>query len=510
METDKITSSYRVSLGEDQIVVDVTMNSDGEGDISKILSNCANAYVDEVEMLNGEAHYMGGVVFDLLYVDEAGVSHLLSAMTDLNGRIQNDQINPFMKPVYKVETVGTKVLSVDGDKVKVAATIAIKLDAIQTDEIHGVSVNDDSVQLCKESSCIAEVVTSGTKTFEINEVFDTKLNIQKVLCTKAHVDLKDADDGTGYFAVSGNLFVNAVLDVEGEEQLCMKNFMETLAFKEELEDEKIQKGDNILAFAYVKPQDLTLEVSQEEGEENCSKITLKAIVTVKYIAQRTTEAEVCTDAFSMTNKTNIASGTFLTSKPQKFEKFAATIDGQTIIDENEPRISKICAVCNEHLLVANTILSDGELTVEGVAYATVVYQTDDDVPQYNSVDLEIPFANKFAVDNDFCGNVFVTADITDVDTKVKKGKEINITLDVCFLAYSYATDNQVIIRDIELAELLPESEYSIEMYVAPKGSTAWDISKHLLVTEDVLMAQNPDLVFPLERPQTIVHFNQKG
>ena len=511
METDKITSSYRVSLGEDQIVVDVTMNSDGEGDISKILSNCANAYVDEVEMLNGEAHYMGGVVFDLLYVDETGASRILSEKVDLNGRIQNDQINPFMKPVYKIDTVNTKVLSADGGSVKVIATVGIKLDAVQTDEVEEVRVNDDNIQLCREHTQTNMVVASGTKTFEINEVFDTKMDIKNVLCAKAHVDLKDADDGTGYFSVSGNLFVNALLDVQTGDELCMKNFMETIAFKEELEDEQIQKGDNVLAFAFVRPQDLSIMTSKsDDGNEKDCSISVKAVVTVKYVVQRACDAEVYTDAFSMKNKTNIVSGTFMTSKPQKIEKFSATIDGQTVIDENEPRIAKICAVANEHLLVANTRLNEGELTVEGVAYATVIYQTDDDVPQYNSVDLEIPFANKFDVDGEFCGNIFVTGDVTDVDTKVKKGKEINITLDVCFLAYSYDTDNQVIIKDIELAEELPESEYSIEMYIAPKGSTAWDVSKHLLVTEDVLTAQNPELVFPLERSQTVVHFNQRG
>ncbi|HAJ77636.1 MAG TPA: hypothetical protein DCO89_01020, partial [Clostridiales bacterium] len=61
---------------------------------------------------------------------------------------------------------------------------------------------------------------------------------------------------------------------------------------------------------------------------------------------------------------------------------------------------------------------------------------------------------------------------------------------------------------IELTEELPKSEYSLEMYVAPKGSTLWDVSKHMLVTENILMTQNPDLVFPLEETKTIVHFRE--
>ena len=263
-----------------------------------------------------------------------------------------------------------------------------------------------------------------------------------------------------------------------------------------------------MAFAYVRPEDLSV-TAVSEGEENTNQLLkVKATVTVKYIVQRLCEREINTDAFSMTNKTNIKSGTFMTANPQKLERFTATIDGQTVLDEDEPRISKICAVTNEHLLIANTVLNAGELTVEGVAYMSVVYLTDDDIPTLNSVNLEIPFANKFDVDEKFDGNVFVTSEILDVEAKAKKGKEINVSLDVCFLAYNYATENNVIIKDIELTEPLAKSDYCLEMYVAPKGSTLWDISKHLLASKDTLLAQNPDLVFPLEAPQTIVHFKQ--
>lgn len=506
METDKITSSYRVSLGETQTVVDVTLQNAGEENIVKILSNCVNAYIDEVEMLNGEAHYMGGVVFDVLFLDEKGATQMLSEKADLDGKIQNDRINPLMKPIYNVEVVNSKVLGVDGNDVKVSATISIKLDAIQTDEVDEVKVNDDSIMLSTEKTETWVVVASGTKTFEINEEYETKLDVENVFCTKAHVDIKDVDDGTGYFAIGGNLYVNTVLQTRQDEEATLKNFMETISFKEELEDEQIQKGDNVYAFAYVKPQDITVE---KQGDEENKTICVKATVTVKYIVQRMQEVEVYTDAYSMTNKTNILSGTFITSKPQKLEKFNTTIEGQTVLDDEEARIAKICAVTNEHLLIANTSVVDGELNVEGVAYATVIYQTDDEIPTYASVDLEIPFASKYDVENDFCGDLFVTGDITDVDTKVKRGKEINMTLEVCFWAYAYACDNQAIIKDIELTEALPQNQYSLEMYIAPKGSTLWDISKHLLVTEDVIKAQNPELEFPLDKAQTVVYFKQR-
>ena len=507
METDKIASSYRKSLGEVQTMVEATVQNDGEESIVKVLSTGANGYVDEVEMLNGEAHYMGGVVFDLLFVDETGASHVLSEKMDLNGKIENDQINPLMKPIYSVETLDCKLTNLDDGKAKLVATIAIKFDAIETDEVEEVKTTDANIQLSKDTISVYNIVSSGTKTFDIDEEFDAKVDVNRVLLNNAHVDLKNVIDGTGYFTVDGNVFLNSLFEVEEDEIKYLKNFMQTLSFKEELEDEMIQRGDEVFAFAYVRPQDVSVSVvPAEENKEGYIKVHI--CVTVKYVVQRLQETEINTDAFSMTHKTNIKSGTFLVSKPQKVERFLANIEGQSVLDNEEPRIAKVCAVTNEHLLIANSVIQNGELTVEGVAYMSVLYLTDDDIPVLSSVNIEIPFANKFDVDENFDGNLYVVSEILDVEAKAKKGKEINVSMEVCFLVYSYSTENNVVIKDIELTEQWPKNEYSLEMYVAPKGSTLWDISKHMLASQETLLVQNPELVFPLEEAQTIVHFKQ--
>ncbi|MBO7508450.1 MAG: DUF3794 domain-containing protein, partial [Clostridia bacterium] len=285
-------------------------------------------------------------------------------------------------------------------------------------------------------------------------------------------------------------------------------------FKEEIEDEKIERGDEVVAFAFVKPDDLLVEIQTENDvDESTNKATstLKVLakVNVKYAAQRQYETEIATDAFSMTNKTNMISESFVCANKYASDMLDLTIDGQTVIGDDEPRIAKICAATNEHILVANSSVNGGELTIEGVAYATVVYLTDDDVPEYNSVDLEIPFSNRFDVSENINGNLFVVPCIKDIEAKAKKGKEINVSLDVCFLVYSYSTDNQIALKGMELGEAYPRREYALEMFVAPKGSTLWNVSKQMLASEDMIMKQNPDLTFPLDSAKTIVCFRKR-
>lgn len=508
METDKITSSYRVNIGEVQKNVEVSMQNDGENNISKILSSGATAYIDEIEMLNGEASYLGGVVFNLLYKNNNGENCVLSEKVDFSGKIQNDQINPLMKPIYEVEIINVKIVSADENSAKLSAVVSLKLDAIKTDEIQTLKVNDENVQIKKELASTNIIATTGTKTIEINEEFETKMDISKILLSNATVLIKDVDSGSGYFTISGDMFLNSLIEVNDDEEKSLKNFMQTINFKEELEDENVQKADNILAFANINPENLEVLVNRDE-EGNTKSISVKAKIIVKYIAERKADCDICTDAFSLTNKTNMTTGTFMLADTERVEKFTATIEGQTVLNDDEARIAKVLAVTNEHLIVANQFVDNGKLTVEGVAYASIIYLTDDDVQQINSIDLEIPFANKFDIVDDFDGKLFVVGKIVDIDAKARKGKEVLVNMDVGFNVFEYNSKNQVIVKDIELTEKLPENEFAIEMFIAPKGSSLWDLSKRMLASQDEILAQNPNLVFPLEKQETIVHFNKK-
>ena len=509
METDKIMSSYRQNLGSIQKLVDVVLQREDENSILKVLSSTASAYLDDIEMLNGEAHYVGGVVFNCLYVDNLGKNHVLSDKVDINDRFENPVLNPLMKPICKIEVVEIKTEILDDDRVRLTASIEITFDMVTTDEIDQIKADSDAIKVLKETIRQYSLVASGDKTFNINETYDTKSKIERVLFTTAHTVLKNVSSGTGYFTVEGDVFVNSLLEVSTEDGTELKNFMQTLPFKEELEDEYIQKDDIIYAFSYTRPQDISVEIANVDENETANTLNVNLTVTTKYIALRMTEQEIYTDVFSTTNKANLVTDSFALTKNTHRDNFKTTIEGQTTIDEDEPRIAKICAVTGEHITLANTGVIDGELTVEGIVYASVVYLTDDDVPVKNSVELEIPFSNKF--DTGVLNNegLFVTAHIVDIEVKARKGKEINATVDVVFTVDGYETENQVCVKEIELTEELLPRDYSLAIYMAPKGSSLWDVSKHLLVGEEELLAQNPDVVFPLEEQQSIVYFKQR-
>jgi hypothetical protein len=433
----------------------------------------------------------------------------LSDKVDLNGKLENAVLNPLMKPIYKIEVVEIKTENLDDDRVKLTATIEIVFDVIVTDEIQQIRSQTAGIEVLKEPIKQYSVVSYGEKTFSVNENYDTKAKVERVLLSNVHTVLKNVTSGTGYFTVEGDIFVNSVIETSGEDGEEIKNFMQVIPFKEELEDETIQKDDLVYAFAYSKPQDLTVSVESGEQNEGTKVISVGVNITTKYVALRMTDEEIYTDAFSTTNKANLVTDSFSITKSTKRDNFKASIEGQTTIGEDEPRISKICAVTGEHITIASAGAVDGELTIEGIVYANVIYLTDDDIPAKNSIELEIPFSNKFDATDMADSDLFVVAHIIDIEAKARKGKEINVSVDVCFSVDCYQKENLVLIKDIELTEELLPHDYSLALYLAPKGSTIWDVSKHLLVSEDVLLSQNPELVFPLETSQSVVYFKQR-
>lgn len=509
METDKITSTYRKNIGETQMVVDAMIQKN-DMPISKILVANAVPCIEHMEMLTGEATYSGNVEFNLVYTDAEGQVFSEKENTTLHGKIENVVLNPLMKPIYNVEVVEVKVEEMD-DVVKIFATVAIKLDVLNTDEVCEVKPTNQNIELKRELESHLQVVSSGTKTVTLSEEFECKSQVNNVVLSLAEANIKSVGAGTGYFTADGEVFVNAVLSVQDDETNSLKNFMETLSFKEEFEDDLIQKDDTMYAFCYIRPQDVNVEVltqaKQDAPEKDEQVLKVTTIVTIKYMALREVETEIYADAFSMTNKTNLALDTLVSSKKMQTENFKATIEGQTV--QEEPRIAKICAVTNQRITVANTKTEAGILHIEGVANATVLYLTDDDNPVLASVELEVPFSNQFDITDDYAKNMFVTAHIMDIEAKVRRGREITVTFEVCFDVDCFETQNCVLVKDIELTEEIAPNDYSLEIYIAPKGSTVWDVCKHLLVTEEVLTKQNPNLVFPLESAQSIVHFVQK-
>lgn len=505
METITISSALRKRIGTVQNVVEQRLEPKDEQTIVKVLGVDAKAYVNNIEVLNGEANYSLTVVFDATFLNENGEICSTSEKTTTNGKFEDNTLNSQMDALYKVEVVDVAIISASSNDIKVEATVELTLDCIENATLEPYTPTDENVITKPETNSVLTKIDAGKSTINVVDEFDLKQNIDRVLTKDASVTIKEISAGTGYFTVEGELCLKLYLCLENGEEKSHKAFCETIPFKEEIDAENVTKDCIIEVCPFVKFDDISLTI----GEEQKNMLSVDVPVCVRYVALKSETKEMPCDAYSLTHKINLVTDTYFTTT-QSSSTIKQHLDGNIEINENLPRINKVLTTTGGNLNITNCVCQDSEAIVEGILTANVIYLADDDEETKNSVQVEIPFSISLALSQaKQTDDVFVVGSIAEISSKGKKGKEIYLDADVNFMVECYSKTPQTFVKEVVLTEELAQNPYPLAIYLAPAGSTLWDISKHLCIKQDVIMAQNPNLIFPLETNQSIVHFSQK-
>ena len=505
METVTISSALRKRIGTVQNVVEQRLEPKEEQSIVKVLGVDAKAYVNNIEVLNGEANYTLTVVFNANYLNQNGEICTISEKTSTNGKFEDNTLTSQMDPLYKVEVVDVAILNANSTDIKVEATVELTLDCVDNTVLEPYCPTDENVLTKPDTNTVLTKCDAGKSTINIVDEFDLKQNINSVLFKGASVCVKEISSGTGYFTVEGELCLKLYLCLENGEEKTYKAFCETIPFKEEVDAESVTKDCVIEVCPFVKYDDMALTINEEKR----NILNVDAPVCVRYVALKTETREMPCDAYSLTHKTNLVTDTFFTSKISK-STAKHHLDGSIEIAETLPRINKVLMVTGGNLNITNSISKDGETVVEGILTTNVVYLADDDDETTNSVQVELPFVanlNSMQVSDE--DELFVIGDVGEISAKAKKGKEINLDADLTFMVESYSKIPQTFVKEVILTEELAQNPYPLAIYLAPAGSTLWDISKHLCIKQEVITEQNPNLTFPLETNQSVVYFSHK-
>lgn len=504
---DTISSAFRKKVGTVQAVAEQRLEPQNEQNIDKVLGVDATGYVSSLEVLNGEANWTANVVFNVTYLATTGVICSMSETTSVAGKFDDNTLSSLMEPLYKLEVVDVSIENANNSDVKVQATIEVSLDVIDNASLEMLDSKDENVIVKKESANVLTKCDSGKATINISDDFDLKQNIEQVVFKSVSVCVKDVTVGTRYFTVEGDAFVKACVLLTNGDEKTYKTISEVISFKEEVDAENVTK-DSMLETTYCVKSDEVVFAVGGDGEIN-NMLNVTVPVVVKYVALKMTDYQMPCDAYSLTHKLNLVTDTFFTSNVNK-QLLKHHLEGNIEIDELMPRISKIIMVNGGNVNLTAIKAEDGKLLLQGVFTANVVYLADDDDETKNSVQVEIPFSLELDMDNvKVDDDVFVIASVGDVTCKAKKGKEIDIDADLSFAVENYSKTAQTFVKEVVLTEEITHSPYPLAIYLAPAGSTLWDISKKLNVQEDVIISQNPNIVFPLEKPESIVYFSQR-
>ena len=507
MESNIISSAFRKKIGCVQTNVEQRLQPETDTSINKILGVNAKAYVDSIEVLSGEATYEAQVTFSVIYLDENNETLMMTQKQQVVGKFEDNSLNSLMQPLYKIEVVDVSIENATSTEVKVQATLELCLDVIDSVEIEPFVPVDENILVKKELKKFLTVIDAGKANFIVSDEFDYKQNINKILLKDVALCVKEVSSGTGYFTVEGDVYVKAYLEILDGETKTYKQFVETLPFKEEIDAERITKNSIVKLVSMIKYDDVSISLTGDEVSNHIVKVDVP--VFLRYVALNEVEYEMPADAYSLNHKLNMVTDTYYVGCINSYHK-KEHIDGKLEISPELPQINKVLMLDSPNLNITNSYLENDLLKVEGVLTTSVIYKADDELETTNSVQMEVPFMVSLNLENCTCKeDIFVCAEVVDYTVKAKKGKDLELDADVHFAIDNFSKEPDTFIKDVVLTEEILKSPYSLKIYLAPQGSTLWDISKNLNVKEEVILSQNPNLTFPLEKTESIVYFNNK-
>ncbi len=499
IETNKFCVVKKKRLEKSQFNVECNVATEVE--VDKILSVCHTAEVENAEILNGCVNYSGSLDVCILYCTVDGEIGTINSSCPFSSKFEDEMIKVGDKIKIDVKVEDCQIESVTSSNVKVNCACVQSSILILCREVNYVSSGDENMCMKEDEMVVDVLVGQAKEIFAVESEITIKEPIRKLLLTDSQVSIKSIESGVNFVSVGGEVVTRLLYLTEKDR---FESCYVTDNFKEEIELEGVTRESVSEAIATIKRASVKCELDNDDKGVNV-KLTIP--VEIKVTAYQEKRERVVKDLYSTTCELEVSTESFEMTRQLPNETFESKIDGTLSLDENQPRVDKIMFVGGSNLNITNTYLRDGEVFVEGVAKTNVIY-LNDETNSLNSVTIEVPFvvSDKASVEN---GEVCANAVLYDVDVVVKKGRELYFDAKLK-VNVSYDCDEiGAVISSVNLAAEYPERDCAIELVFANGGQTAWDVAKAFKVTEQTIMFNNPEVVFPLEHDENLIVYYQK-
>lgn len=481
----------------------VECNIPVDGEINKIFSVCHSAEVENVEVASGVVNYTGNIDFCILYESANGEIVTSNYTCPFSSKIEDENLAVGDKVQISCEVVDYSIESATNSNVKINCRLVQKGVVITNKDISTIDVNDDNICAKKEEIFVSTFVGDASSVFSVDSEVSIKEPVRKVMLFDASVSVKNVECGNNFVAVSGEV-VGRLLYLTENDRYETSYLSEN--FKEEVELEGVTRDSVAEAVTFVKRSQVKCEV---EEQERGVLIKTNIPVCLKVCAFEEKPCSVIKDLYSCREGIEVSTESFDMTKELQCDYFETKIDGNLNLGEEHPRVDKLLFVAGTNLTISNSYIQNGELFVEGVAKANVVYLNDEE-NSLHSVTMEVPFvvSDKTSVS---CENpeINICAVLNDVDVIAKKGRDLFFDGKLRIFASYDCDEICAVISDANLSGDVIERDCSIELIYAKSGMEAWDIAKQFKVREDVLMLQNPDVAFPLAEDTNVIVYYQK-
>ncbi len=499
-ERENFNVAKKSNLSKGDLTVECNVSAGAN--VSKVLSLAVEGFVNSVEALNGVINYSGAVDTKLVIMGEDGEINTVCSTCPFSSRFESDEVESGQDAFVKVKVIDYNVESIGGEMVKVAVVLEQNGFALANKQVETIDCHDDDVCYKKDEISVIKYIGSANGEVTNESEINLRENIKKILLTESHAIVRNVEAGAGFVTISGDV-VTRVLYLSENDKFESGYINDT--FKEEVELAGVTRESFVEGDAIVKTDSVVTEIVQDEKG---GKILVKVPLALTVRAFEEGKISVINDVYSTKNEINVTTSSFNMTAISPMEIAEGKIEGSLTLDEDMPRVDKFLFSGGNSVAVTNSYLKDGEIVIEGIAKTTAIYLNDED-SSLHSVQLDVPFviSDKLSVSEG--GTLTVDAIVNDVDVVVKKGREIYYDAKIK-ASVGYSSDLvSSVISEATIMEEYPAKDYAMEVIFAPSGKELWEVAKTARVKEEQIIAQNPEIAFPVANDTPLVLFYQR-
>lgn len=470
--------------------------------VVSVLSISLEGCVQSEETLNGVLNYSGIVDAKLVFLSDDNQINTICCACPFSSKFEGENITTGQSALIDLKVVDYNIESISGDSVKLSVTLNQGGFVIANKEVRTIRNDDDDVCCREDEISIIRYVGSATENIEVSSEINVREKIKKIILTESKAIVKSVESGSNFVTISGDV-ISRVLYLNENDKFESGYINDS--FKEELELEGATRESFVDGKAFVKQDGVSTEIV--EDEKGC-KIVVKSPLVLSARAYQEEKVAVIRDLYSTKNEIKVTTESFEVSTVCPMELVEGKIEGNLLLDEDKPRVDKIMFCGGNNIIVTNSYVREGEVFVEGIAKTTVVY-LNDETNSLHSVQVDVPFTISDKVNFPEEGVISVDAIVCDVDVVVKKGRDLYYDAKVK-ACVNYCYDNHAgVITEATIGEEYPEKDYAMEVAFAHAGDELWEVAKKLCIKEEQLLAQNPNVIFPLAEDSSLILFYQK-
>ncbi len=488
MQFSNLTGFSRRFVGKIQTAESVRISV--KNDIADVLSVGVDNAVNSYEASRGEASFYGKTNVKFLYSDGIAVSGQ-SYSADFTASISNDILDTDSKLTFDITTVETKV-ETNANTATLTILLEITAYAYIADSTPYLSGSDDA--FCKVEPL--EYLQSANiyhLPVTIDEELNASRNINTVLLAESNVVAREYTLTEGVLHITGNACVRLTYISEGNIVTDCLPF----DFDRELDAAGIDPDSQLRIRITPRNTKVRLNITEEEVN---TAFSAEISADVRAEACVIGSCDAVTDAYGTDRDYNFERKSITTTLP-----CGSTVDSRRVSATlpSEDGRTPVAAV-NVSATVTGCTSLERRAEIVGVIRATALYSTETGT---TSQALEIPFAETVPVDYLMpqCAS-YATATVTDFSLRDAGGLQAEAEL-----YFTVDSERDVTCSVIVSAEDMPFDKTAlpaIEVCLAHKGETLWQLCKGLHMSEEDLLATNPEITNPLESDTRIVIFNK--